>query len=572
MPTNLLAVITDQDSLSERFDQFDLKLTRRCLTAEAHATVDAVIKALTELPDRDRFAMTVEIDDDAVTISAPSEASSVQEHIARYHSDGELVKVRVEIFKEVVQQRLSVYSPVALGAYLDATPLPDALAALSSRFEDGLIFECYSGTPGIGSATLRFEKAGDSILDSVALAWRHRTLALLQDNAYLTGYSGTLVPYDFVMIQPIGVATLDAFLARAGAVLAAMFLSNTADLGEDRLVYRLAGYKLLSGSVDSFAKLVDDGATFQRIAEWAYGAEGNSDKIGLARNVISLCVQRLEEVPTHHEIWDAIQSNYQIYLKENIATYLEVRNKLAELLAESTHKTHSLVEGLLDSIRNGVLVVLTFLLTVVVINGLKDTGIEVIFSAGYLSIVLGLLVLSTFAIWASCCDARSRFDQSARATSELLRRMYTHVMIAAEIEKQVTPTVDENRTYMNRQTKRYMIFWLVFAGLAALAFAAGHWCFGRVDRPSANAATGITHTPSPSLGSSQSRIAESNAASAASPPSSIVTHGLQSLDLPQAVRTQTTPSQFERSNAALQKNRKLSISHQVPKSSTSFDF
>jgi hypothetical protein len=211
--------------------------------------------------------------------------------------------------------------------------------------------------------------------------------------------------------------------------------------------------------------------------------------------VISLCVQRLEEVPDHPEIWDAIQSNYQIYLKENIATYLEVRNKLAELLAESTHKTHSLVEGLLDSIRNGVLVILTFLLTVVVINGLQDPGLKVIFSIEYLAIAVTLLVLSSLAIWASCRDARSRFEQSASATTDLLRRMYTHVMIATELKEQVEPTINDNRTYIQRQAKKYQVFWFVFALLVGLAFWGGHRVFGdKIARPNPNSHVGNQET------------------------------------------------------------------------------
>jgi hypothetical protein len=480
MSFRLLEIIGDQDELLERFDRFEVKLERSLTTVEAHAHADAILDSLALLPTRDRFALTVEISGDARMIGELTKRNEISEHIDNFYEDGEAIEFRIEILKEVAEQRISVYSPTAFGAYLESTPLADALTALSKRFEDHLTFECYSGTPGKGSMTLSFVEAGKVIpVASTSLAWRQRTLTLLQDNVFGTSNIGTLVPQDFAISQPIGLDALDAFMARAGATLSAMFMSNFSDLRGDQLSYRITGYKPLAGTVDHLSDLVDDTGTFQRIADWAYGAEGNSDKVGLARNVISLCVQRLEEVPDHPEIWDAIQSNYQIYLKENIATYLEVRNKLAELLAESTHKTHSLVEGLLDSIRNGVLVIMTFLLTVVVINGLKDTGVQVIFSIEYLAIAVALLVLSSLAIWASCRDARSRFEQSATATVDLLKRMYAHVMIAAELDEQVEPTIKGNRTYIRRQAKKYQIFWFVFALLVATAFLGGHKVFGK---------------------------------------------------------------------------------------------
>lgn len=158
---------------------------------------------------------------------------------------------------------------------------------------------------------------------------------------------------------------------------------------------------------------------------------------------------------------------------------------MAELLAESTQKTHSFVESLLDSIRNGVLVDLAFLLTVVVINGLKDTGFQVIFSIEYLSIAIVLLLLSTVAIWASRRDARSRFEQSGNATADLLRRMYAHVMISAEIDREIVPTVEVSRAYIKRQTRKYQRLWLVFALLVASAFWIGHLAFGEDNAPSA---------------------------------------------------------------------------------------
>ena len=482
MSVRLLEIANDQDIILERFDHFEMKLVRCLTSSEAIEKTNSIVEALAELPSRDKFALTVGISGDDLTISDSSERGRVEEHISSHHEDGESIDFQIEVLKDVAQQRLSVYSLTAFADYLGRSPLSDALAALAKRFQERLIFECYSGSPGIGSATLNFVKFGDSISEhTTPLEWRGRALELLQDNAYRTGNTGTLLPQDFSVVQSIGVAPLDEFMARAGTALSIMFLSNVADIRGDQLSYRISGYKLLTGTVENVADLIE-GGSFQKIASWACGAEGSSDKIGLARNVISLCVQHLKEVPAHPEIWDAIQSNYQIYLKENIATYLEVRNKLAELLVESTHKAHSLVEGLLDSIRNGVLVIMTFLLTVVVINGLKDTGVQVIFSREYLAIVLALLVLITLVTWASCVDARSRFDQSSGATKTLLKRMYAHVMMAKEIEDQVNPTISESLVYLNRQARKYFIAWIVFAAAVALLFILGNWFFSSEGR------------------------------------------------------------------------------------------
>ena len=481
----LVEIVSAREVVFERFDRAEVRIRRSDTSAAVRDELEAILNALAQIAPRDRFALTVEISGDAQEIGDLAKRDVLIEHIRNFHADGEPIDFRIELLKGVEDQRLSVYWPTALGAYLETTQLDETLIALSKRFEDRLIFEHYADSLGTGSNTLPFVKAGNrNPAEAPSLSWRQRSLSLLQDNSFKANSIGTMVPQDFSVRQAIGVPALDAFMARAGATLSAMFLSNFSDLRGNRLTYRINGYKLLTDTTDNLAELVDEEQTLQKIADWAYGEEGNSDKIGLARNVISLCVKRLEEIPNNRLVWDAIQSNYQIYLKENIATYLEVRNKLAELLAESTHKTHSLVEGLLDSIRNGVLVILTFLLTVVVINGLKDTGLHVIFSVEYLAIAVAVLVLSSLAIWASCRDAHSRFEQSARATTDLLQRMYAHVMIATELEQHVGPTIDDNRAYMKRQAKKYQKFWFIFAFLVALAFWGGHKTFGGAVNPS----------------------------------------------------------------------------------------
>lgn len=467
-------------SIIERFDAFEARYARSQAASDLVRHLEEVVHILSSIPSRDRFRLTLEIGGDSKAISAATELDTLVEHVGAFHDEEEAATLRIEIQKSVERQTLSVYSLTALGTYLEAAPLSEVLSALVKRHKGRLIFDCLIDSPGYGTQSLVFvRKKEDLPIREFSAEERRRSQSILKANTHISKIVGGLLPQDFLVASPVGVPSIDKFLARAGAAVSAMCLSNVSQITGNRIDYQINGYKLLAGSVESADKLVDEAGSLVRLAEWACGPEGSSDKLGLARNVITLCTERLEDLLGRQEIWDAVQSNYQIYLKENISTYLEVRNKLAELLSETTHKTHALAESLLDSVRNAILIILSFNLSVVVINGIKDTSAHAIFSSIYLAIVIALLVLTTIAVFASSADALSRFSQSTAATRNLLKRMYVHVIVPAEIEQQVEPTILENRTYLERQICKYQGFWVVFALLVTALFVAGYFSFGQ---------------------------------------------------------------------------------------------
>lgn len=483
MSKKLLSLLETKDILTERFDQFEWRLKKIFSKEDASSTAERIIEALESVPDRDKYIFEVEINSDTASISSIAQKNIIIEHIDSYFEDNEEIEFHIKIIKTTFREHLSIYCLTEFCNYLNMTSLEVVIEEIVRRFGNRLVFDCRSDSAPIGSPTLQFIHAGEAGTGQILpFPWRERSLELLQNNSHHAGGTTPLLPHDFGMLQKSGVDALDHFMDRANATLSVIFLANSTTLNGNSLDYKINGYKLLSGNIQNINTLIDESGQFRRIAEWACGAEGSSDKLGLARNVISLCTQNIEDVPGHPEIWQAIQSNYQIYLKENISTYLEVRNKMAELLAESTHKTHSLVESLLDSLRNGVLILLTFILTVVVVNGFKDTGIEVIFSGGYLFIIVSLIILVTFVVYASATDIEKRFEKSTNAISALLKRMYGHVMLESEISQQTVPTINENRDYLNDQICKYKKFWWIFSCLVISAFLIGFFCFGSSEK------------------------------------------------------------------------------------------
>lgn len=462
--------------VTERLDEYRLVFGAVDIAPQtALAQVLQLLTLANNLPSRDRFELQVDFQGDTLSLTDTSETGreTIASHLNAHVDQGE---VRYElIVKKSVDRALSIYCLSSFGLYLEGEELAIVLTALGSRFKDGIAFECLCPVSACGSDTLRFWPQGQMTSGGNTMpSMRLQVLTSFRDNSYSAGLRTDLLPSDFHLIQRTEVATIDAFMDKACAALCAIYLSSSSQmLPSERLSYKLVGYKSVEGEA-AFTELVPALPGLYKIYDWAYGVGGSADRIGLARNVISLHVDRLQDVTDHSSLWNAIHSNYQIYLKGNVASYLEVKNKIAEFLVESTAKAHALVEDLVDSLKNSVFVMLTFLLTVVVVNGLKDTGAIVIFSAAYFWIVVVLCVALTIWVVGTCFGAIRRFDNSAETTAKVLELGYGRILLISEINENIEPINARNRTYLVKQCWRYALCWSLIAVILMGGFGLGY--------------------------------------------------------------------------------------------------
>lgn len=58
----------------------------------------------------------------------------------------------------------------------------------------------------------------------------------------------------------------------------------------------------------------------------------------------------------------SIQSNYNLYLKENVKAYLELKNKVAEFISDTVSRTGEYATGLLDKFKSNIIAIFGFCL------------------------------------------------------------------------------------------------------------------------------------------------------------------------------------------------------------------
>lgn len=484
MLSDILASHLQVFSAEERLDQYRISAGGTCAKAVAKQVVmDAMGCWVCKISARDGVSLTVTCDGESRAIADLAEASRdlVNEAFEWAEDDCQL-SLELIIKKSVQDQRLSVYDPHLLSKYFTGTPIIRILEDLAWRLGSGLIFESIAPISAASSSGISFEcvSVDPKPVRPRDTVKRSLILEAFRENSFSRSLPQVVVPQDFNLNAATGVPGIDQFFKRACVLVSAVYLSNSAEVGSDeKLEYRIAGYKNLAGVVP-LVELEKSLEILFKIVDWAYGDGGSSDKIGLARNVMSLHVERLQDVVSHPEMLHAINSNYQIYLKANVENYLEVKGKIADVLVDAVKKAHDIVDSFLDSFKNGIFVLLTFVLTVVVVNGLKDTSAAAIFSGAYIWVVCVLSVLMTLWVVGARAGALTQFDKAFDSIEQVLKVNYCGVLEVAEVEDALGPVRSSNREYLRERSRHYLQLWLCIVVVLVLGFFSGNWYFSTV--------------------------------------------------------------------------------------------
>lgn len=460
-------------SIEETFDVLTIKVKPE---ESMRTFVPKLFDELKTLSNRDSFELHFEIAGTYKTIrdTHSSSLSVLNEHIST-NIDETDYEIDLKVTKALNNSTVSIYFLEEFGKYLDQEPLKNIIATISKKFESKLKLEVFTTIERFGSNTIQFYQAQEQCLSSVYDNEINRKdkLELLFENSSIANRELRLLPSDFYLLSNSSYKSINNFFQKACTILSLQFISNASEFKNgDLFAYKISGYKTINCDGVSIDDLIKRYRLLYKIYSWAYEGGNSSDKIGLVRNVLSIHLDSDNNIKFDNEVWEAIQSNYQIYLKGNIQSYLEVKNKISEFIIESTTKTYALADELLDSLKNNIFILLTFLLTVVVVNGLKDNGDTNIFSDIYLGIVIILSLISGLWLGMVRYELVNRFDNATETIKEILKLNYNKLLMESEIDECVNPVIKKNKIYLTSQIKRYSLWW----GVILIIFVFSYVC------------------------------------------------------------------------------------------------
>jgi hypothetical protein len=353
------------------------------LQASSYKTLDAVIfeNALGFLNSRDRIQISIMVDDGEPSdyYSGDDPLDFVQEFNNKLSVvDEEPITIAVKITKTLDNGTLSIYC------------YKEFLAFLQGLSIQAILHEFYQYVQKLNS--LRFEFQSQEIELKTESIWfvnknhhgsperidRQSSIEQAKTSCYYN-FLGKLplLPDDFYVIEKNS-TKLEVLFTRLSAILSIVLLYDITQIHDDTLEYRLNGYKSLNGSVDLSLLKPDPENQYFQIYSWVYQSGNFVDKLGLARNIISLHLSAPTSITLSGDPFRSIQSSYKVYEKQNIKQYIEIRNKIFDQLLSFHDRANKIIETFALGFQKSALALVTFYTSAIILKVLtKDKLVEV---------------------------------------------------------------------------------------------------------------------------------------------------------------------------------------------------
>ncbi|WP_132941102.1 hypothetical protein [Vibrio crassostreae] len=287
------------------------------------------------------------------------------------------------------------------------------------------------------------------------------------------------VPEHFTVKSDIGEDYKDLMSILNGlrCVSLMSFIANSVQITESSVIkYTLSGMKDISEELEFDALKLSDIEGLWSLYNWIYQGGKSSDKLGITRNLIPLHTDSLLSVTEEIEV--SSMSSFALSQKDDVKSYLEATNKLAEQVQVTSQKASEVAEKVSNSIKTGVLGITTFAISTVLLriftkgDGLNSFSELFIFIASPLFITMIVSSLAIFSILFGLALYESVQDQNRFKDIYLeSKRIYTKALTEGDISNILEDDsfFNKNDDYITKRRELYvntwcwMLFWILLA-------------------------------------------------------------------------------------------------------------
>lgn len=436
--------------------------------------------------DRDSFTLHLSVDGTASTINDTAKESEDQLRQHLVDMDGTEYQIDLTITKTVKNNTLSIYFLEKFNDFLTKNKISSTLQALSKIFQEFIFFETFDSKINFGSATVIFSHdVKDFIKSDEAILRRKQQQQSAKDNGISFDAPRGLLPEDFyIPSHTAAPKEISELFRKVCTVYSICYIANSSliDFSNGNISFSISGYRTIEKTWNIHSEHLNADNVY-RIYQWVYSESKSAEKLGLVRNIVSLnsgaCCDDLFDDCS----WNAIKSNYQIYLKDNIQQYLEIRSKISEAAIDTSSKAAELCNNFLDGFKSNAFGMASFLVGVIVVNGIKDNSSDKLFSVPYIAVALFMTIASALWLLISRKDALKKIDFISDNVKYSLDNSYGNIIIETEINELIDPVIRRNKDFTSEQIKIYTKFWLSILITFFLLFLIGGLYYETIPTP-----------------------------------------------------------------------------------------
>lgn len=415
------------------------------------------------IPQRDEIKIFLESEDEeSCTIVRGSGQTEYTSFIQMVPEDGE-ISVKVEIQKRVEDSRFSIYDFNKFSEDILCMPLDEvmkAFALLLRETEKHIIFEMFDVEDTFNTKTMFFLPEGRAIVLS-GFDRRQRLQECRETSYFYNQETYELLPDDFKIENGYEGNPLKELFSKLEAVLSICYLASNATVQDAGVKLQIIGQR----SVEYAYRYSDicENSVLYKIYDWIHSGGNPIDKAIIARNIICLHCKYEPPLNMDERVLASIQSNYNLYLKDNVAQYLELKNKMAEFISDTVSRTGEYATELLDRFKTNLIAVFGFLFTVILADVVSDQPLDNIFTRDITAILE--LVLAGSLVYLFICYKQSQYQmKKVYGSYESLKKSYKGILAQEDIEEcfQNDEVLFEMKKSVKKSEITYLVLWICF--------------------------------------------------------------------------------------------------------------
>lgn len=335
------------------------------------------------------------------------------------------IHVELDVQKNIRNSVLSIYNFTEFVREIISLDLFQVMAEFNSILLDQnqIHFLLIGGGSSFSSQVLSFSSDANYIINQIDR--RQKLLRCQENSCFLNAAQFELLPDDFYLIQNYNDNPLTDLFERITTFLSIAYLSSNCTIENKSIIdVQIIGQRNLyfKYKVDE----IKNNKNIFNIYNWAYQDERAIDKVLLARNVISLQCKFCDLLDIDDKAFPAIVSNFNLYLRKDLAAYLDVKNKLAEFISNVLSQLIASSSQFIRHFISNIVAILGFLFSIALSNIVNQMPLTNIFTKE-VTIILdcifaGSILYSFFCrqiAWNKMHDVEMRYNELKNTYSDL---------------------------------------------------------------------------------------------------------------------------------------------------------
>lgn len=385
--------------------------------------------------------------------------------------DGEEISIVVTISKTIKEACCTIYDFNTFVKTLANFEVIQFFKTFSKLFEFGqfIRFEVFDLKKSFHTHSLLFVPLQVSNIKQQTTT-RKEIFEAFKSQCYFASIENfELVPSDFKLYEAdTSYSILTQLFDRYRNLISVIYLFDITSIVGNDIEFKINGYKSIKGKEEIVKLNLNEYEEYYNIFDWVYNGGNLTDKIGLARNIISLHFKKSGELSLQGNPFQSVKSSFRVYEKQNIKQYIEIRNRISDQLIDFNNRANKIVETFASGFQKSTLALISFYISAIVIRVISKGEFVNIFSLDATILSIAFLMGSIIYYWVSrweIKEQRSRFVSSY----ENLKNRYTDLLEPDDIKKILNKDNDFNQdlTFIDKKRKVYSRMWLTVVLLLA---------------------------------------------------------------------------------------------------------